>query len=263
MSTDNPTIRSLTARAVNAPLARPVRTAVGTIPAAPLVLLDILTAEGVTGRAYVFGYTPMTLAPLARFVDNIADTLKGKSASPVERMREFDRMFRLLGRQGLVGMALSGIEMALWDVLGRACGQPVVRLLGGEPSPIPAYDSYGVVDPKADRRALESSLERGFRAIKIKIGDGGIDNDVNTVAAVRGIVGDEALSPGGVTQHRDAIRGFLLVLAAERAPEVGVDAKGFKEAFGDVHRTQLFRAIDAAHHQPGKGERRVAADCVK
>jgi mandelate racemase len=113
------------------------------------------------------------------------------SASPVERMREFDRMFRLLGRQGLVGMALSGIEMALWDVLGRACGQPVVRLLGGEPSPIPAYDSYGVVDPKADRRALESSLERGFRAIKIKIGDGGIDNDVNTVAAVRGIVGDE------------------------------------------------------------------------
>jgi mandelate racemase len=133
----------------------------------------------------------VTLAPLARVFDNIAETLQGKSVSPVERMREFDRMFRLLGRQGLVGMALSGIEMALWDVLGRACGQPVVRLLGGEPSPIPAYDSYGVVDPKADRRALESSLERGFRAIKIKIGDGGIDNDVNTVAAVRGIVGDE------------------------------------------------------------------------
>jgi mandelate racemase len=191
MSTDNPTIRSMTARAVLVPLERPIRTAVGTIPAAPIVLIDILTEEGITGRAYVFGYTPVTLAPLARFFDNIAETLQGKSVSPVERMREFDRMFRLLGRQGLVGMALSGIEMALWDVLGRACGQPVVRLLGGEPSPIPAYDSYGVVDPKADRRALESSLERGFRAIKIKIGDGGIDNDVNTVAAVRGIVGDE------------------------------------------------------------------------
>jgi len=191
MSTDNPTIRSLKARAVLVPLERPIRTAVGTIPAAPIVLIDILTEEGITGRAYVFGYTPVTLAPLARFVDNIAETLRGKSVSPVERMREFDRMFRLLGRQGLVGMALSGIEMALWDVLGHACGQPVVRLLGGEPSPIPAYDSYGVVDPKADRRALERSLERGFRAIKIKIGDGGIDNDVDTVAAVRGIVGDE------------------------------------------------------------------------
>jgi mandelate racemase len=190
MSTDDPTIRSLTARTVNVPLARPVRTAVGTIPAAPLVLLDILTEEGVTGRAYVFGYTPVTLAPIARFVDNIAGTLEGKSVSPVERMREFDRMFRLLGRQGLVGMALSGIEMALWDVLGRAYGQPVVRLLGGEPSPIPAYDSYGVVDPLADRRVLERSLERGFRAIKIKIGDGGVDNDVDTVAAVRDIIGD-------------------------------------------------------------------------
>jgi len=190
MSTDSPTVRSLNARAVLVPLERPVRTAVGTIPAAPLVLIDILTEEGITGRAYVFGYTPVTLAPLARFVDNIAETLHGKSVSPVERMREFDRMFRLLGRQGLVGMALSGIEMALWDVLGRACGQPVVRLLGGEPSPIPAYDSYGVVDPMADRQALERSLERGFRAIKIKIGDGGVDNDVNTVAAVRDIVGD-------------------------------------------------------------------------
>jgi mandelate racemase len=191
MSTDSPTIRSLKARAVNVPLERPIRTAVGTIPAAPLVLLDILTEEGISGYAYVFGYTPVTLAPLARFVENIADTLKGKSVSPVERMREFDRMFRLLGRQGLVGMAQSGIEMALWDVLGRACGQPVVRLLGGEPSPIPAYDSFGVVDPKADRRTLERSLERGFRAIKIKIGDGSIDNDVDTVAAVRDIVGDQ------------------------------------------------------------------------
>jgi mandelate racemase len=190
MSTNTQTIRSLKARAVNVPLERPIRTAVGTIPAAPLVLLDILTEEGITGRAYVFGYTPVTLAPLARFLDNIADTLEGKPVSPVERMREFERMFRLLGRQGLVGMALSGIEMALWDVLGRACGQPVVRLLGGEPSPIPAYDSYGIVDPMADRRALERSLERGFRAIKIKIGGGGVDNDVDTVAAVRDIVGD-------------------------------------------------------------------------
>src|SRR5688500_7132926 len=51
------TIRSLTARAVVAPLARPLRTASGEIPAAPLLLIDIATDQGITGRAYLFGYT--------------------------------------------------------------------------------------------------------------------------------------------------------------------------------------------------------------
>jgi mandelate racemase len=191
MSTDTLTIRSLDARPVIVPLERPIRTAVGTIPAAPLVLIDVSTEEGITGRAYVFGYTPLTLAPLATFLANIAETLKGRAVVPVERMREFERMFRLLGRQGLVGMALSGVDMALWDALGQAHGQPVVRLLGGEPLAIPAYDSYGAVDPVSDRSAIERSLQRGFRAIKIKIGEGGVDKDAETVAAVREIVGDE------------------------------------------------------------------------
>ena len=128
MSTELLTIRALDARPVIVPLERPIRTAVGTIPAAPLVLIDVTTEEGITGRAYVFGYTPLTLAPLGTFLGNIAETLQGKSVVPVERMREFERMFRLLGRQGLVGMALSGVDMALWDALGQAHSQPVVRL---------------------------------------------------------------------------------------------------------------------------------------
>ena len=72
-----PTIRALTARCVEAPLPRPLRTASGEIPAAPLVLIDVLTEEGITGRAYVFGYTPLTLAPIATFLENLNDALKG------------------------------------------------------------------------------------------------------------------------------------------------------------------------------------------
>jgi mandelate racemase len=186
-----PRIRSLEVRCVEAPLARPLRTAVGSIPAAPLVLIDVLTEEGVTGRAYIFGYTPMTLAPLARFLTNLNDVIKGKTISPVERARDFDMKFRLLGRQGLVGMALAGLDMALWDALGRVRGVPVVTLLGGEAAGIPAYDSFGILDPAADRRALEQSLARGFRGIKIKIGGGSLRRDLETVAAVRDILGPE------------------------------------------------------------------------
>ena len=60
------TLRDVLVRPVTVPMARPIRTAVGVIPAAPLVLVDVLTEEGVTGRAYAFAYTPVALAPLAR-----------------------------------------------------------------------------------------------------------------------------------------------------------------------------------------------------
>ncbi len=191
MSDSLPTIRALDVRCVEAPLARPLRTAVGEIPVAPLVLIDILTEEGVTGRAYVFAYVPAALAPIAQFLTNLTDEIKGKTVSPVERMRGFESRFRLLGRQGLVGMALAGLDMALWDALGRAQGVPVVQLLGGEAIGIQAYDSFGLVDPVADRPALEQSLERGFRGIKIKIGGGSLRQDQETVAAVRDILGPD------------------------------------------------------------------------
>ena len=57
------TIRGLQVRAVDAPLANPIRTAVGEVPSAPLVLIDISTEEGVTGRSYLFAYTPLVSVP--------------------------------------------------------------------------------------------------------------------------------------------------------------------------------------------------------
>ena len=183
-------IKDVKARAVNAPMARPITTSSGTIPSAPLVLIDVLTHQGLVGRSYIFGYFPVTLRPLVELISNLADMLRGMPISPVERMRDFDRAFRLLGRQGLLGMAISGLDMAFWDALGRAKDLSVAQLLGGEDKPIPAYDSYGIIDPKRDSAHLENSLELGFGAIKIKLGGGDLQLDVDSVAAVREIVGD-------------------------------------------------------------------------
>lgn len=184
-------IKDIEARAVIAPLARPVTTAVGTIPSAPLVLIDVITTQGLVGRSYIFGYSPITLRPLVELISNLKDMLKGQSISPVERMRDFERSFLLLGRQGLLGMAISGLDMAFWDILGRMQGLSVARLLGGEDLPLEAYDSYGVVDMERDVAQLERSLAQGFTAIKIKIGGGALSQDLETVAAVREIVGAE------------------------------------------------------------------------
>jgi mandelate racemase len=199
------TIRAIRARAVDAPLARPIRTAVGTIPSAPLVLIDIETDQGIVGRAYLFGYAVAALVPLARFIEAISPELIGRSVAPLARMREFDRRFRLLGWQGLVGMALSGLDMALWDALGKATGWPVARLLGGEPVALPAYDSFGVIDPSADGAALMRSIELGFRGIKIKLGDGDLARDATTVAAVRRLIGTDVALMVDYNQSLDPV----------------------------------------------------------
>jgi mandelate racemase len=190
MPKSSPTIESLKARAVVAPLARPLRTASGEIPAAPLLLIDVATHDGVAGRAYLFAYTRLTLRALKALIEDVAPLLEGKPCAPQDRWAECERAFRLLGRQGLLGMALSGIDMALWDALGRALDLPVAALLGGSPRPIEAYDSFGLVDIREDARRLERSLAQGFRAIKIKLGGGDLLKDVAVVRDVRGIVGE-------------------------------------------------------------------------
>jgi mandelate racemase len=162
MTMNDLTIREIKARAVVAPLKRPVRTAVGTIPSAPLILIDVLTEQGSAGRSYIFAYTVAALGPLVRLVDEIAAELKGRPIAPVLRMRDFDRRFRLIGWQGLIGMAVSGLDMAFWDAIARTLDQPIASLLGGAPIALPAYDSYGMIDPKVDEKAILTSVESGF-----------------------------------------------------------------------------------------------------
>jgi mandelate racemase len=191
MSTTTPAIRSVKARAVIAPISRPVKNAFGVIEAAPLVLIDVETDQGVTGRSYIFAYAKLTLKPLVYLIEEIGRDLTGKAVAPYDLMAQMDAKFRLLSWQGLVGMAVSGLDMAFYDALGQAAGQPLAQLLGGSPRPMRAYDSYGVVDPVADEKDLKRSLDQGFRGIKIKGGDGDAANDERMVKGVRKLIGPD------------------------------------------------------------------------
>ncbi|MEU8383324.1 enolase C-terminal domain-like protein [Streptosporangium sp. NPDC048865] len=219
-----PAISEVRARPVAVPMARPQHTASGSIPAAPLVLLDVITGSGVTGHSYVFAYSPAVLPALTSIVRELAPGLAGRPVSPVRWMREFQARFRLLGTQGLLGMAASGIETALWDALGKLTGQPVAVLLGGEPVALRAYDSYGMVDPRQEERALRSSVENGFRAIKIKIGYPDAARDVEVVRQVREIIGtdvelmvdyNQSLGPQEARRRIERLREFGLYWVEE------------------------------------------------
>ena len=125
MSKTTPAIRSVKARALIAPISRPVKNAFGVIEAAPLVLIDVSTDQGVTGHSYIFAYTSLTLKPLVHLIEEIGRDLTGKAIAPFDLMAAMDAKFRLLGWQGLVGMA--GIRPR-HGVLGRAG-------TGGGPTP--------------------------------------------------------------------------------------------------------------------------------
>jgi mandelate racemase len=187
---DAPAISRIRARAVLAPLARPITTAAGAIPAAPLVLIDVETDAGAVGRAYVFTYTPAVLRAVVDLVGQLSDMAAGLPADPEDRSEGFARAFRLLGRQGLLGMAIAGVEMALWDLRGRLSGMSVCEMLGSAPRPVRAYDSQGLFVPGRDDARAETALARGFRAIKVKAG-GDPDQDLAALRRLRGIAGPE------------------------------------------------------------------------
>ncbi|WP_299860541.1 enolase C-terminal domain-like protein [uncultured Hoeflea sp.] len=184
-------ITKVVARAVLAPLERPITTATVSIPQAPLVLIDIQTDQGIVGHSYVFTYTPIALGPMIGLVEDMGASLIGKSLHPISRMAEMEQQIRLLGRQGLVAMALAGLDMSLWDAHAKSLNCTVVEVLGAAARPIPCYDSLGVFAIGRDEPLLEKSIGMGFKAIKIKVGGGTLAQDVTVLNAVRGQIGPD------------------------------------------------------------------------
>src|SRR5215216_5056028 len=94
------TICGLRARTVNVPTELPVQTSAGEIRTALLVLIDLETEEGTTGRAYVRSYSTFAVEPLRQLVENLGAALEGAALAPLEIERKLQEMFRLLGPQG-------------------------------------------------------------------------------------------------------------------------------------------------------------------
>ena len=196
MSRSTLTLREVRARAVNVPLQRPLYTSGGSLTTSPLVLIDLLTEEGVTGSAYVFCYTPIALKPVVDLIVGMAGWLRGETVAPLVLEQKIAARLRLLGPQGLTGIAAAGIDMAAWDALARAQDLPLARLLGGDQRPIPAYNSCGLGIIGAERAAAEAQelvAQADFGAIKVRLGYPTLHEDVAVVRAVRKAIGDDVL----------------------------------------------------------------------
>ena len=205
-------IRSVRVRAVAAPMRRPLATSTGAVTVAPLLLLDLQTDGGITGRAYLFAIGRQNLRPIAAVVEIMAEMLKGDPVAPFEIERKLRSKHTLLGVHNIVLFAMAGIDMCAWDALGQALGQPVVRLLGGSPRPVLAYNSKGLgIQPlRALVREAEELAAEGFSAVKLRLGRPKAEDDLAALRAVRKAIGT------GMTLMVDFNQGLSVAEAVRR-----------------------------------------------
>jgi len=191
MKLDKLKIRGIRARAVAVPMKRSLATATGAVTIAPLLLLDLETDGGITGRSYLFGIGQPHLKPMAALVEAMAAMIKGDALAPFVIERKLRAKYTLLGVHNVVLFAMSGIDMAAWDALGQGLGQPVVRLLGGMPRPVLAYNSKGLgIQPlKPLLKEAEALVAEGFSAVKLRLGRATAKEDIEALRAVKKTIG--------------------------------------------------------------------------
>lgn len=184
-------IKGMKVRAVRVPLDPPHRTASGMFGESPLVLCDITTDEGVTGHSVTFTYSVAALKPTADLIANLAPLIEGQTLAPAEIESKLSARFRLLGTQGLVGMALAAIDQALWDAHARSLGLSLARLMGGVERPTQAYGAVGFEGAMGAAKTAEDWARRGFRGVKAKIGYPTVAEDVAVIRAIRSAIGPD------------------------------------------------------------------------
>lgn len=186
-------ITKLRARAVNAPLKRPLQTATLLIKTAPLALIDLETNGGLIGRAYLFCYAGPILKATVALLTELGALIEGDALAPFDIGEKLLKRLLLPGQQGITGMALAGIDIAAWDAAAKAAGLPLARLLGGSARRVPAYNSngLGLIGPeRVPAEALEL-IEGGFRAVKLRLGYATLIEDLAAVKAARTALHDD------------------------------------------------------------------------
>jgi L-alanine-DL-glutamate epimerase-like enolase superfamily enzyme len=179
------------------PKARPIRDALQVLDRNGNCHVTIRTDEGISGESDTyFGRVPASPSLLAALIrEELSPELVGEDPFLIRAIRS--RLVALTDYHGTAGYATFGIaaiDLALWDLMGKALGQPVLRLLGAARTAVPAYAMVGWLELDLDglREVSERAMAQGFRGVKMKVGCATLSEDVARIAAVRAAIGPDA-----------------------------------------------------------------------
>ena len=203
MSTGSPAaspgvrVTALTAATLVIPLRNVTSFATRTVSERHYTLVKVTTESGIEGLGFCYCGNAAGWLVTGAVRDLLAGHVVGRDAHDTEAI--WDAMYRdalLMGRRGAVVRAMSAIDIALWDANAKAAELPLYRYLGAARSAVvPAYASGGYYLAGKSERDLAAEcagyVERGFAAVKIKVGRGSARVDAARIAAVRAAIGPE------------------------------------------------------------------------
>jgi D-arabinonate dehydratase len=236
-----------------------------------VLLVRVVTSDGVVGYGESLAYG--SLDAVKAIVDkSLRPLLIGEDEEMIEKLWNKLYMATLrYGRRGVAIAAISGVDIALWDIMGKRAGKPIYKLLGGYKKRVRAYITGGYYSPNKDIEGLvkevTSYIKAGFKAVKIKIGALSIEEDLERLKAVKNAVDnsvliavdannvytyEEALRMGkkleelGIWFFEEPIQTDLVELSARLARELNVPIAGYETAFTRWEYLEILRkhAVD-------------------
>ncbi|MFQ5972961.1 MAG: mandelate racemase/muconate lactonizing enzyme family protein [Alphaproteobacteria bacterium] len=224
-------ITRVTPHAISVPLKRTFWMSREPYRTASEIIVEVTTDEGITGHGQIHG------RPMAEIVDlleqfgelitgmdalshlavwhKLFDTTTSRARATMDR--DMGQPHFGAGKNPQILAAIAGIDIALWDIKGKALGLPVWKLLGGENRPVFCYGSGGYYEegesPLKVVDEMAGYVELGYRAVKMKCGGLDIAGDVERISKVREAIGDaklmiDATSAYTLEEATDAIRAF-------------------------------------------------------
>jgi len=180
---------------VDVPLAKPIATAIHRINSAGCVLLELETDQGLVGESYVFTLNGVRLKVLHEMLLGFSHQVEGMDPHFVALIgQNMWNEMNPIGHKGFTIAALSAVDTACWDLIGKAAELPLHKVFGACREQVKTYASGGLwlslsIDECIDEAA--EFIQAGFRSVKIRLGKPSIAQDVARVRAVRDAIGPD------------------------------------------------------------------------
>ena len=189
-------VTAVRSRATSVPMERPIVSAIRVARHVELVLVDVETDAGLIGQSYLQAFGPHRARAIQALIDDLAEVVIGQD--PELTTGCWQRMWKagnLLGHGGVAMFAMSGLDMALWDIVGKRRDAPLHRLLGAVSDSVPAYQSAGLWLSEPDQLLddVRAFTDQGFTAMKMRAGRSSAKADVEAARIVREALGSDAL----------------------------------------------------------------------
>lgn len=232
-------IESINTRLVDVPLPAPIGTAIHQMTSVGCVLVEATTVDGVVGQGYVLALNADRIRSLDEMIKGVAERVVGREATETEGIwEELWSLINPMGHKGVTVSAMSALDVALWDAVGRTLDMALHRLWGSCRETIPTYASSGLwLSMSIDEltKQAEAFVSAGFTAMKIRLGSPRMDEDVARVAAVREVIGldvglladaNQSLDPKSAIRLGRALEPYRLGWFEEPVP--AYDLKGHR-----------------------------------